>query len=80
MEANIRSFKPSGAATYPTSRTAVWSALSRWSSRRKAGVRSMKALNFLREQKGRHFDPALVDLFIEQMPAVRTVQQRWAEA
>ena len=39
-----------------------------------------EALDFLREQKGRHFDPALVDLFIEQMPAVRAVQQRWAEA
>ena len=39
-----------------------------------------EALTFLREQKGRHFDPALVDLFIEQMPAVRAVQQRWAEA
>ncbi len=38
------------------------------------------ALDFLREQKGRHFDPALVDLFIEQMPAVRKVQERWAEA
>jgi putative two-component system response regulator len=38
-----------------------------------------EALDFLREQKGRHFDPALVDLFIEQMPAVRAVQQRWAE-
>lgn len=39
-----------------------------------------EALDFLREQKGRHFDPALVDLFLEQMPAVRTIQQRWAEA
>ena len=39
-----------------------------------------EALTFLREQKGRHFDPALVDLFIEQMDAVRLVQQRWAEA
>ena len=39
-----------------------------------------EALTFLREQKGRHFDPALVDLFLEQMPAVRAVQQRWAEA
>ena len=39
-----------------------------------------EALDFLREQKGRHFDPALVDLFIEQMPAVRAVQERWAEA
>lgn len=39
-----------------------------------------EALTFLREQKGRHFDPALVDLFLEQMDAVRLVQQRWAEA
>jgi putative two-component system response regulator len=39
-----------------------------------------EALDFLREQKGRHFDPALVDLFMEQMPAVRAIQQRWAEA
>eukprot|EP01114_Cavostelium_apophysatum_P021197 TRINITY_DN7326_c0_g1_i1.p1 TRINITY_DN7326_c0_g1~~TRINITY_DN7326_c0_g1_i1.p1 ORF type:complete len:503 (+),score=143.49 TRINITY_DN7326_c0_g1_i1:192-1700(+) len=39
-----------------------------------------EALTFLREQKGRHFDPALVELFLEQMPAVRAVQQRWAEA
>ncbi|SFD73700.1 response regulator [Massilia yuzhufengensis] len=39
-----------------------------------------EALDLLREQKGRHFDPALVDLFLEQMDAVRAVQQRWAEA
>ena len=39
-----------------------------------------EALTFLREQKGRHFDPTLVDLFLEQMDAVRLVQQRWAEA
>jgi putative two-component system response regulator len=38
-----------------------------------------EALDFLREQKGRHFDPALVDLFIRQMPAVRSVRERWAE-
>ena len=39
-----------------------------------------EALDFLREQKGRHFDPVLVDLFIGQMDAVRLVQPRWAEA
>lgn len=38
-----------------------------------------EALAFLVEQKGRHFDPALVDLFIGQMPAIRAIRQRWAE-
>lgn len=38
------------------------------------------ALDFLREQKGRHFDPQLVELFAGQMPAIREVRQRWAEA
>ena len=38
-----------------------------------------EALAFLVAQKGKHFDPALVDLFIGQMPAIRAVRQRWAE-
>jgi putative two-component system response regulator len=38
-----------------------------------------EAVNFLHEQKGRHFDPALVDLFTEKMPAIREVRMRWAE-
>ncbi|WP_020651874.1 response regulator [Massilia niastensis] len=38
-----------------------------------------EALDFLHQQKGRHFDPALVDLFTEQMPAIRAIQARWAE-
>jgi putative two-component system response regulator len=38
-----------------------------------------EALNLLVEQKGRHFDPALVDLFLGQMPAIRAIRQRWAE-
>jgi putative two-component system response regulator len=38
------------------------------------------ALDFLVEQKGRHFDPALVDLFTEQMPAIRAIGARWSEA
>ena len=38
-----------------------------------------EALAFLVEQKGKHFDPALVDLFIGQMPAIRAIRQRWAE-
>jgi putative two-component system response regulator len=37
------------------------------------------AVTFLREQKGRHFDPQLVDLFADQMPAIREIRLRWAE-
>lgn len=39
-----------------------------------------EALDFLVQQKGKHFDPALVDLFLGQMPAIRAIRQRWAEA
>jgi putative two-component system response regulator len=38
-----------------------------------------EAVDFLVKQKGKHFDPALVDLFITQMPAIRAIRQRWAE-
>jgi putative two-component system response regulator len=38
-----------------------------------------EALEFLVKQKGKHFDPNLVDLFIGQMPAIRAIRQRWAE-
>ena len=38
------------------------------------------ALAFLHEQKGRHFDPQLVDLFAGQMPAIREVRLSWAES
>jgi putative two-component system response regulator len=37
------------------------------------------ALAYVVEQKGRHFDPALVDLFIEQVPAIRAIRARWSE-
>jgi putative two-component system response regulator len=37
------------------------------------------ALDYLRKQKGQHFDPALIDLFIEHMPAIRKIRERWAE-
>ena len=39
-----------------------------------------EAVGYLIEQKGRHFDPALVDLFVAQLPTIRTVRERWAEA
>jgi response regulator RpfG family c-di-GMP phosphodiesterase len=38
------------------------------------------ANEFLREQKGKHFDPALVGLFIAQLPAIRAIRTRWAES
>jgi len=38
-----------------------------------------EAVAFLVEQKGRHFDPALVDLFVTQLPAIRAIRERWAE-
>ena len=39
-----------------------------------------EAIEHMVQQKGRHFDPALVDLFVAQLPAIRTVRERWAEA
>jgi putative two-component system response regulator len=38
-----------------------------------------EAIDFLHQQKGRHFDPQLVDLFAEKMPAIREIRLRWAE-
>jgi len=38
-----------------------------------------EAVDYLVQQKGKHFDPALVDLFVAQLPAIRTVRLRWAE-
>ena len=39
-----------------------------------------RAVNYLLEQRGRHFDPELVDLFVGLMPAVCEVMHTWAEA
>ncbi len=38
-----------------------------------------QAVQFLQEQRGRHFDPALVDLFLAQLAAVVAIKERWAE-
>jgi putative two-component system response regulator len=37
------------------------------------------AVELLEQQKGRHFDARLVDLFLAQMPAILAVRERWAE-
>jgi putative two-component system response regulator len=39
-----------------------------------------RAVNYLLEQRGRHFDPELVDIFVGLMPALREVMDTWAEA
>jgi len=39
-----------------------------------------EAIEHMLQQKGKHFDPALIDLFVAQLPAVRAVRERWAEA
>jgi len=38
-----------------------------------------KAVEYLRAQRDRHFEGRLVDLFLEQMPALLEVMERWAE-
>jgi len=38
-----------------------------------------EAVDYLVQQKGKHFDPGLVDLFVAQLPSIRAVRERWAE-
>jgi len=38
-----------------------------------------KAVDYLRQQRGQHFDPELVDLFLACLPEVLEVKRRWAE-
>ena len=38
-----------------------------------------QAVDFLREQSGRHFDPRLVELFIGCLPEILRIRERWAE-
>ncbi|SFU88643.1 HD domain-containing phosphohydrolase [Pseudoduganella namucuonensis] len=37
------------------------------------------ALAYLQQQRGLHFDPELVDLFLAQLPAILEIKERWAE-
>ena len=37
------------------------------------------ALGLLQRESGRHFDPQLVELFIQQLPGILEVKARWAE-
>lgn len=38
-----------------------------------------EALDFIRQQRGQHFDPAVVDVFIEHLPEILAIRQRWAD-
>jgi putative two-component system response regulator len=38
-----------------------------------------QACDYLRAQRGLHFEPRLVDLFLTQLPAIAEVMKKWAE-
>ncbi|MFT2090534.1 HD domain-containing phosphohydrolase [Paraglaciecola sp. 2405UD69-4] len=38
-----------------------------------------KAINLIQEQKNKHFDPELVDLFVQELPAILKIKQRWQD-
>lgn len=38
-----------------------------------------QAVNYLKEEVGRHFDPDLVPLFLAQLPQVLEIRQRWQD-
>jgi putative two-component system response regulator len=38
-----------------------------------------KAVELLKDEAGQHFDPALIDLFIEILPNVLNIRERWME-
>ena len=38
-----------------------------------------EAIEFLKSQSGKHFDPQLVQIFIEQLPAILEVKEQFNE-
>ena len=39
-----------------------------------------ETLQWIRQQRGSHFDPVLIDRFVGIMPAVLEIKERYAEA
>ncbi|MCC5810008.1 MAG: response regulator [Ectothiorhodospiraceae bacterium] len=37
------------------------------------------AIDLIRENRGKHFDPVLVDIFLEQLPGILEISERYAE-
>jgi putative two-component system response regulator len=38
-----------------------------------------KVIAWLQEQRGKHFDPELIDLFLSKLPEILEIMERWAE-
>ena len=38
-----------------------------------------KTMTYIQEQKGKHFDPELVNLFEQQLPAILAIKERWQD-
>ncbi|MCO7226902.1 two-component system response regulator [Pleionea sp. CnH1-48] len=38
-----------------------------------------QALDYLKEQKGQHFDPELINVFMDNLPDILDIKRRWAE-
>ena len=38
-----------------------------------------KAVELIRSEAGKHFDPTLAELFLQELPAILEVRERWAE-
>ena len=38
-----------------------------------------ESVALLQREKGKHFDPVLVDLFVGQLPAILEIKERYAE-
>ncbi|GGK05827.1 HD domain-containing phosphohydrolase [Pseudomonas matsuisoli] len=45
----------------------------------KAAWPEIEAVDLLIRERGKHFDPRLVDLFLQQLPAIREIRARWPD-
>jgi response regulator RpfG family c-di-GMP phosphodiesterase len=38
-----------------------------------------KTASIIREERGRHFDPAIVDVFFDHLEEIKTIAERWKD-